>query len=35
MLLAGLNMLILHFSLRKLDSVDVPGAVIAWQAGLS
>lgn len=35
MLLAGLNMLILHRSLRKLDSMSTPSAGIAWQAGLS
>jgi hypothetical protein len=33
---AGLNMLILHRSLRKLHVENsVPGAVISWQAGLS
>lgn len=35
MFLAGVNMLILHRSLRKLGSGNVPGAGIAWQAGLS
>ncbi|WP_339867910.1 hypothetical protein [Pseudohongiella nitratireducens] len=35
MLAAGLNMLLLHFSLRKLASTDAPGTLAAWQAGLS
>lgn len=32
---AGLNMLILHYSLRKLNADSVPGPAAAWQAGLS
>lgn len=35
MLAAGLNMLILHRSLRKLTMMKSPGTITAWQAGLS
>lgn len=35
MLAAGLNMLILHRSLRKLAMMKSPGTITAWQAGLS
>lgn len=35
MVAAGLNMLILHRSLRKLNPENVPGATVSWQAALS